>query len=130
MPKENLDRRVDESMATLAFDGDTIVADQRVMAEDPEAIDRIEPRPDGRYVVMGWNWCWEAVQPGYCDRIVGDLPTPQQQPEFVELVHTEGMRLPHDRLRIEVREQSLTRPGVEAGRHADPRRPTRRRHPR
>ena len=26
----------------------------------------------------------------------------------MELAHTEGMRLPHDRLRIEVREQSLT----------------------
>src|SRR5436305_554370 len=61
VPEEDLDRRVDESMATLAFDGDTIVADQRVMSEDPEAIDRIGPRPDGRYVVMGWNWCWEAV---------------------------------------------------------------------
>jgi hypothetical protein len=34
------------------------------------------PDADGRYVVMGWNWCWEAVDPYACDRIVGDLPDP------------------------------------------------------
>src|SRR5439155_6512665 len=47
----------------LVFDGDTIVADQRVMYDDPQAIERITPDTDGRYVVMVWNWCWEASPP-------------------------------------------------------------------
>ncbi len=62
VPDDELDARVNETLAVLTFDGDTIVADQRGVAEDPEAIERIDPDPEGRYVVMGWNWCWEAVE--------------------------------------------------------------------
>ena len=71
---EQARRQVDTSMADLYFDGGVIVADQRIMADDPEAIERTGPDADGRYVVMGRNWCWEAVEPYRCDHIVGDLP--------------------------------------------------------
>ncbi|SCL26060.1 hypothetical protein GA0070616_3231 [Micromonospora nigra] len=78
VPADDLDRRVDAALANLTFDGDVIVADQRALADDPHAIDRIAPGGDGRYVVMGRSWCWEAVDPYDCDRIVGDLPDPDQ----------------------------------------------------
>ncbi|QOC94371.1 DUF4314 domain-containing protein [Micromonospora craniellae] len=74
VPADELDGRVDTTLADLSFDGDVIVADQRAMFDDPDAIDRITPDADGRYVVMGYSWCWEAVDPYDCDRIVGDLP--------------------------------------------------------
>ncbi|MEU8419354.1 DUF4314 domain-containing protein [Micromonospora sp. NPDC048835] len=74
VPEDELDRRVDAALADLSFDGDVIVADQRTMSNDPEAIRRIAPDGDGRYVVMGRSWRWEAVDPYACDRIVGDLP--------------------------------------------------------
>ncbi|MEU7617266.1 DUF4314 domain-containing protein [Micromonospora rifamycinica] len=78
VPAGELDRRVDEALADLSFDGDVIIADQRALADDPDAIDRITPDRDGRYVVMGHTWCWEAVDPYACDRIIGDLPDPDQ----------------------------------------------------
>ncbi|MDG4817002.1 MULTISPECIES: DUF4314 domain-containing protein [unclassified Micromonospora] len=78
VPENDLDRRVDEALADLAFDGDVIVADQRVLSNDPQAIDRITPDDDGRYVMMGYIWCWEAVDPYACDQVVGDLPCPDQ----------------------------------------------------
>ncbi|MEO3773964.1 DUF4314 domain-containing protein [Micromonospora sp. B9E7] len=78
VPADDLDRRVDAELADLHFDGDVIVADQRALSDDPEAIERITPDADGRYVVMGRSWCWEAVDPYDCDRIVGDLPDPDQ----------------------------------------------------
>lgn len=78
VPLDDLDRRVDAELADLSFDGDVIVADQRALSDDPDAIDRITPDGDGRYVVMGRSWCWEAVDPYACDRIVGDLPDPDQ----------------------------------------------------
>ncbi|MEV0005657.1 DUF4314 domain-containing protein [Micromonospora sp. NPDC050980] len=78
VPADDLDRRVDAELADLSFDGDVIVADQRALSDDPDAIDRISPDGDGRYVVMGRSWCWEAVDPYACDRIVGDLPDPDQ----------------------------------------------------
>jgi hypothetical protein len=102
VPDGELQTRVDQSMSKLTFDGDTIVADQRGLYDDPEAIECIEPDAQGLYVVMGWNWCWEAVDPADCDRIVGDLPAPGQQQQFAQLTHTPGMRLPHDRLRVRV----------------------------
>ncbi|MFI5951884.1 DUF4314 domain-containing protein [Micromonospora chalcea] len=74
VPAGDLDRQVDEALADLSFDGDVIVADQRALSGDPDAIDRITADGDGRYVVMGRSWCWEAVDPYACDRIVGDLP--------------------------------------------------------
>ncbi len=78
VPEDELDRQVDEALANLSFDGDVIVADQRALSDDPEAIERIAPDGDGRYVVMGRSWCWEAVDPYACDRIVGDLPETNQ----------------------------------------------------
>ena len=103
--EQDLDRRVDAEFAVLSFDGDTIVADQRVLSGDPEAIERITPDTDGRYVVMGRSWCWEAVHPYRCDRIVGDLPAPGEHQEFVTLAHTSQLRLPHARLRLELLRQ-------------------------
>ncbi|WP_433458414.1 DUF4314 domain-containing protein [Micromonospora sp. CA-248212] len=76
VPADDLDRRVDAALADLSFDGDVIVADQRTMSADPQAIERIAPDGDGRYVVMGRSWCWEAIDPYDCHRIVGDLPEP------------------------------------------------------
>ncbi|WP_233513751.1 DUF4314 domain-containing protein [Micromonospora craterilacus] len=99
VPADDLDRRVDAELADLSFDGDVIVADQRALSDDPQAIERLAPDGDGRYVVMGRSWRWEAVDPYACDRIVGDLPAPGTQQRFVELPHT-GMRVPHDRLRV------------------------------
>ncbi|MEH0931419.1 DUF4314 domain-containing protein [Micromonospora sp. CPCC 205558] len=78
VPEDELDSRVNAALADLSFDGDVIVADQRALSDDPDAIDRISPDGDGRYVVMGRSWCWEAVDPYACDRIVGDLPDPDQ----------------------------------------------------
>jgi hypothetical protein len=112
MDDDGLDTTVDESLANLYWDGDTIVADQRAMYDDPQALERITPDSDGRYVVMGRNWCWEAVHPKHCDRIVGDLPTPQSQQEFVLLDHTPGMLLPDDRLCVHIDRQWLTTSGL------------------
>jgi hypothetical protein len=98
--EQDIDAEVDEAMARLAFDGDDIVADQRVMYDDPEAVERFSPDGDGRYVVMGYNWCWTAVDPYACDRLAGDVPPPGQEQEFVLLGHTPGMRVPHDRLTL------------------------------
>ncbi|MFJ2081292.1 DUF4314 domain-containing protein [Micromonospora chokoriensis] len=78
VPADDLDRRVDADLANLSFDGDVIVADQRALSNDPDAINRITPDGDGRYVVMGRSWRWEAVDPYACDRIVGDLPDTTQ----------------------------------------------------
>jgi hypothetical protein len=100
MPEPERDGRVNAELTDLRFDGDVIVADQRAQYDDPEAIERISADRDGRYVVMGWNWCWEAVDPYACDRIVGDLPDPGQEQEFEVLRHTPGLRVPHTRLRL------------------------------
>ncbi len=108
----DLDRMVDEAYTSLAFDGDTVVADQRVMYGDPEAIERITPDADGRYVVMGWNWCWEAIDPADCDRIVGQLPPRGAHQEFVMLTHTPDVRMPHDRVRVVSLQQMDTHNGV------------------
>ncbi|MBQ0977881.1 DUF4314 domain-containing protein [Micromonospora sp. M61] len=78
VPEDELDSRVNAELANLSFDGDGIVADQRSLADDSDAIERIAPDGDGRYMVMGRNWRWEAVDPYACDRIVGDLPDPDQ----------------------------------------------------
>ncbi|MFB9238171.1 hypothetical protein ACFFWC_21875 [Plantactinospora siamensis] len=61
VPEGDLDRRVDAALANLSFDGDVLVADQRALSDDPEAIERVAPDGDGRYVVLGRIWCWEAV---------------------------------------------------------------------
>ncbi|WP_326550137.1 hypothetical protein [Micromonospora sp. NBC_01813] len=96
---DDADREVDESMATMRFDGDTIVVDETAVSGDPDAVTRIEPDPDGQYSVMGGSWTWQAVDPHDCENIIGVLPAPGAQQQFVELPHT-GLRVPHDRLRV------------------------------
>ncbi|MEV6487245.1 DUF4314 domain-containing protein [Actinoplanes sp. NPDC051633] len=100
IPEPELDERVNTYLADLRFDGDVIIADQRALSGDPEAIEHFTPDVDGRYVVMGWNWCWMAVDPYRCDRIVGDLPDPGDQQQFEVLRHTTGIRVPHTRLQL------------------------------
>jgi hypothetical protein len=92
VPEHDLDRRVDAEMTDLRFDGDVIVADQRAMYDDPEAIERISPDSEGRYVVMGWNWCWEPVDPYACDRIVGEIPEPGEAQHWRTCVSRPGCR--------------------------------------
>ncbi|MDG4834174.1 hypothetical protein O7627_33455 [Solwaraspora sp. WMMD1047] len=96
---DDADRDLDEAMATMRFDRDTIVVDETAATGDPDAVTRIGPDPDGRYVVMGGSWTWQAVDPHDCDTIIGDLPAPGAQQRFVELPHT-GLRAPHDRLHV------------------------------
>jgi len=93
------DLEVDMSLARMSVDGAVIVVDQSAVSGDADAISRIEPDQHGQYVVMGGSGCWQAVDPDDCDRIVGDLPAPGEQQQFVELPHT-GLRVPHDRLRV------------------------------
>ncbi|WP_435124395.1 DUF4314 domain-containing protein [Micromonospora tulbaghiae] len=71
-----LDRLVDQSMGRLWFDGDVIVADDTRVHDDPDAIERVSPDADGRYVVMGRSWTWLPVHPYDCDRIAGHIPDP------------------------------------------------------
>jgi hypothetical protein len=95
----DLERALADAYTHLYFDGDLIVADQREQFDDPDAIEQIGPDRDGQYVVMGWNWCWEAVDPADCEQIIGELPAPGEEQQYVLLRHTPGMRVPHDRLR-------------------------------
>jgi hypothetical protein len=111
VPEADVDRHVDGDLTRLFFDGDVIVADQRAQYDDPEAIDYLRPDADGRYVVMGWNWCWQAVDPYDCDRIIGDLPDPGEQQQFVVLTHT-GLRVPHDRLTVTALQHTPTDTGA------------------
>ncbi|MEV6931379.1 hypothetical protein AB0M46_43745 [Dactylosporangium sp. NPDC051485] len=89
----DLDRQVDVSLARVRFDGDVIVVDSTRVSGDPDDVERIGPDDDGRYVVMGWSWCWEAVDPYDCDRIAGDLPEPDRQQEWVLLTHAPYTRV-------------------------------------
>ncbi|MCY1141525.1 DUF4314 domain-containing protein [Actinoplanes sp. Pm04-4] len=100
VPDAELDKEVNTQLAELRFDGDVLIADQRASADDPDAIARFSPDVDGRYIVMGWNWCWQAVDPERCDRIIGDLPQPGDEQQFLLLRHTPGMQVPHTRLRL------------------------------
>ncbi|WP_328463577.1 DUF4314 domain-containing protein [Actinoplanes sp. NBC_00393] len=68
------DRELDQRWGRTYFDGDVLVVDQRIMQGDPEAIERVTARPDGRWSVRSMNLCWDAVDPACCDRIIGDLP--------------------------------------------------------
>ncbi|MEV0133687.1 DUF4314 domain-containing protein [Dactylosporangium sp. NPDC050688] len=96
VPQGDLDRQTDQVYSRLWWDGDVIVADSTVLHDDPEAVERIEPRPDGRYVVMGRSWCWEAVDPYDCARIVGELPEPGHEREWVLLTHSPYTIVPPD----------------------------------
>ncbi len=100
-----------ESMATLAFDGDAILVDNRGHHGDPDAVLRVEPDEAGRYPV-GWGWTWTAVDAADCDRIVGQIPPPGEHQQFVTLVHTPDLRLPHDRVAVSSLQQLSTHNGV------------------
>jgi hypothetical protein len=93
VPEVDLDRRTDETYTRLWWDGDVIVADATALHDDPEAIERIEPDQQGRYVVMCWSWCWEAVDPYDCARIVGEVPGPDASREWVLLTHAPYTRV-------------------------------------
>jgi hypothetical protein len=100
---------VDGAIADMVWDGDEIVVDERRACDDEEAVSRIAPDEDGQYVVNGWSWCWEAIDPADCDRIVGDLPHRGEHQQYVQFTHT-GLRAPHDRLRVC---DVLSTPGVD-----------------
>lgn len=93
VPEADADRRTDEEYSRLWWDGDVLVADSTVLHGDPEAIERIEPDEQGRYVVMGRSWCWEAVDPYDCARIVGDLPDADASREWRLLTHAPYARV-------------------------------------
>jgi hypothetical protein len=93
------DRGVDAALARMSIDGDTIVVDETAVTGDADAVTRIEPDRDGLYQVMGGSWTWEPVAPYDCDRIVGELPPPHAQQQFVLLPHT-WLRVPHDRIQV------------------------------
>ncbi|MEV4511543.1 DUF4314 domain-containing protein [Dactylosporangium sp. NPDC049525] len=93
VPEADLDRQTDEAYTRLWWDGDVIVADSTTRHDDPSAFERIEPDEQGRYVVMGWSWTWEAVDPYDCARIVGDLPGPDSSQEWRLLTHAPYTRV-------------------------------------
>ncbi|MEV6932091.1 hypothetical protein AB0M46_47440 [Dactylosporangium sp. NPDC051485] len=107
----DVENQVNAELAILAFDGDEVVADLRLVQDDPTAINRTGPDADGRYAVMGRIWQWYAVDPDVCDRIVGDLPAPGAHQQYVILPHTQ-LRVPHDRLRVTALQQMSTHHGV------------------
>ena len=94
VPEQELDRQTDEAYSRMWWDGDVIVVDSTALHDDPEAFERIEPDEDGRYVVMGRSWCWEAVDPYDCARIVGELPEPGASQEWILLTHAPYTKLP------------------------------------
>ncbi|MDP9792606.1 hypothetical protein J2S43_001118 [Catenuloplanes nepalensis] len=108
---DDLRHAVDEACPPMWFDGEDLVVDSSAAYDEP-AIERCSPDPEGRYVVMGWSWCWTAVAPTDCDRIVGELPAAGQHQLYVELVHTSGMRMPHDRLTATVLSRATTASGM------------------
>jgi hypothetical protein len=99
----DLDEAVDETLPELSFDGDTIVYRNRLQEET-----RFDPDEAGEYVICGWMWTWQAVDPADCRRIVGTIPADGDHQRWVQLPHTE-LRVPHDRLRVTSLEQ-LQRP--------------------
>jgi len=108
-----LTAQLDATTGRLRFDGDDIILDERAMYDgDPTALERITPRPDGRYVIGGWSWCWTAVDPADCDRIAGQLPLAGAHQEFVVCTHTPDLTVPHDRLRVTSLARMPTHNGV------------------
>jgi hypothetical protein len=108
-----LTAQLDATMGRLRFDGDDIILDERAMYDgDPTARSRITPRPDGRYVIGGWSWCWTAVDPADCDRIAGQLPSTGAHQEFVVLTHTPDLTVPHHRLHVTSLARMPTHHGV------------------
>lgn len=98
VPEPELDQPVNADLTALRFDGDVIIADQRAQYDDPEAIERITPDRDGRYVVMGWILCWEAMAVRLRPHR-RQAAQPDETQQWVRLPHT-SLRVPHDRLKV------------------------------
>ena len=90
--RAEVDQAVDESIPPVWIDGDDLVLDQSAQYGEP-TIDRQSPGPDGRYCPMGFQWTWQAVDPGDCDRIAGNLPALGEHREFVMATH-QPLRMP------------------------------------
>jgi len=109
---EAVQATLDELYAPMRFDGDAIVVDQRrTYVDHPAGLLRVTPDADGRYTI-GWGWAWLAVDPADCDRIAGQIPPRGQHQEYVMLVHTPQLRVPHDRVAVTGLQQIATHNGV------------------
>lgn len=86
-------RETDGTYSRMWWNNDVIVVDSTAVTGDPDAIELIEPDAAGRYVVMGWTWCWQAVDPYDCARVVGDLPDSDRSQEWVLLTHAPYIRV-------------------------------------
>jgi hypothetical protein len=98
--RADLNRAVNKIFARMWFDGDVLVIDQRGMSRDPQAIERVTADADGRWIVTGRNWTWQAIDPHDCDHIAGDLPRAGDEQAWTPLRHTPGLRTPHDRFHV------------------------------
>ena len=67
----DIDTMLDQTISRMWIDGDTICTAEL----DPDyPPNRDSPDPEGLYVINGWCWCWEPVDPADCARVHGDLP--------------------------------------------------------
>lgn len=107
----DLDAELDLAYAPLRFEGDEIVLDERLVHGEADGVSRICPSPGGRYVIFGWRWEWQTVDPADCDRIVGTPPTAAEQSARIPLIHS-PLHVPHDRLTVTSLTESLTYNGV------------------
>jgi len=74
LTRTGLTAAIDDALAPMWFDGDHNVVDERALYGDEEGLSRIAPDGDGLYVVNGWRWTWEALDPAVFDQIVGVIP--------------------------------------------------------
>ncbi|MEU8001601.1 hypothetical protein AB0B66_10610 [Catellatospora sp. NPDC049111] len=105
-----LAQRVDQLCPPLRFDGDVIVFDESALHEG-NAITRYVPDGDGRYRLDGDSWCWQAIDPGYCDRIAGVVPAREAAQEYVMAVHS-PLRMPHGRLAVTAMQHAWVSDGI------------------
>ncbi|MEJ3741761.1 hypothetical protein WEI85_00465 [Actinomycetes bacterium KLBMP 9797] len=70
----DLAAQLDEAFAPMTFEADAIVLDERAAYGEEDGISRIAPDEHGRYVVNGWRWTWQIVDPSDCDQIAGTIP--------------------------------------------------------
>ena len=87
---------LDEAYPPMFFAGDEIVVDEHAVHGEG-ALSRIAPDAHGRYVVNGWHWTWQVIDPAGCDRVAGQLPA--GEPPLTRLVHS-GLFVPDDRLKV------------------------------
>ncbi|MFI9643544.1 hypothetical protein ACIG87_26415 [Micromonospora sp. NPDC051925] len=107
----DLDAELDLAYAPMRFDGDDIVLDERGVHGNAEGLSRICPDAEGRYVICGWRWEWQAVDPADCDRVAGTPPAASAQPARIPLVHSR-LHVPHHRLAVTSLTESTTHDGV------------------